>query len=115
MALVRGQLAAVDVPGTGTLTGIYTVTTSKVADVNLTLANRTNTITNFRIAHIKNGGVGAIANEDYLTFDFPTSALAHNAAPFVISAILMSAGDTLAVYSSAAPLSVQVNGIEDDV
>jgi hypothetical protein len=114
MALVRGQLGATDVPGTSTLTDVYTVPASKLADVNITVANRSNTITNLRIAHIKAGTAASVANEDYITYDFPSNALVHNSAPFIISAVLMGAGDTIAVYSSASAVSVQVNGIEDD-
>ena len=115
MTILKGQLDAVDVPNTGTLTQVYLVPASKVASVNLTIANRTNSSTVIRVAHIKAGGVGAVANGDYLLYDFPTSALAHNLAPISITGIMMGAADTLAVYSNGNAVSAQVNGIEDDV
>ena len=115
MALVRGQLAAVDVPGTGTLTDIYTVPASKVADVNINVANRADTLTNLRIAVIKNDVAAGVANEDYILFDLPTDSLASNFAPVTNTGTLMAAGDTIAVYSSASAVTVQVNGIEEDV
>jgi hypothetical protein len=114
MAIVKGQLGAVDVPGTGVLTDIYTVPVSKEADVNITVANRSDTNTNIRIAHIKNGVASNVSNEDYIIYDLPTSSLASNFAPIPRDAVLMSAGDTIAVYSSASAVSVQVNGIEGD-
>jgi len=114
MAIVKGQLGAVDVAGTGTLTAIYLVPASKEADVNVTICNRADTDTNIRVAHIKNAGVGSVANEDYITYDLPTSALASNFSPLSYTGIIMGAADTLAVYSSASAVSVQVNGIEDD-
>ena len=115
MALTRTQLAAVDVPGTGTLTAVYTVPADRAVDVNLTIANRADTDTSLRIAHIKGAGVGSVANKDYLLYDLPTSSLADNRAPISYTSILMGAGDTLAVYSSASAVSAQINGIEEDV
>jgi hypothetical protein len=115
MALVRGQLAAVAVAGSGTLTDIYTVPTSKVADVNITIANRTDANTLLRVAIIKGALAASVAVEDYIMFDLPTTALASNLAPISINSTLMEAGDTVAVYSSAQAISVQVNGIEEDV
>lgn len=115
MATVIGQLGAADVPGTSTLTGIYTVPADKKADVNITIANRADTTTNIRVAHIKNDTAAGVANEDYITYDLPTSALIDQRAPLSYTAILMTAGDTIAVFSSASALSVQVNGIEEDV
>jgi hypothetical protein len=114
MATVKGQLGAVDVPGTGTLTDVYTVPSVKEASVNVTVANRADTITLIRIAHIKAGVAAAVANEDYLMYDLSTVEFVSNAAPLKLTAITMSAGDTIAVYSSASAVSVQVNGIEGD-
>ncbi len=114
---IKGQLAAVDVPGTGTLTDVYTVPTAdpiRESDVNITIANRANTATDIRVAHIKGGVAAGVANKDYLTFDLPTSKLADNRAPLSFTAILMQEGDTIAVSSSASAVSVQVNGVEAD-
>ena len=114
MATVKGQLDAADVPGTGTLTSVYKVPASKEASINLTITNRSDVFTNIRVAHIKNGDVGDIANEDYLIFDVSTGDLASNFAPIQITAITMSAADTIAVYSSDSAVSAQANGIEGD-
>lgn len=114
MATVKGQLGATDVPGTGTLTDVYTVPALKEASVNVTVANRAATTTLLRVAHIKAGVAAAVANEDYLMYDLSTIDLASHTAPLKLTAITMSAGDTIAVYSSASAVSVQVNGIEGD-
>lgn len=115
MALVKGQLAASDVPGTGTLTDVYTVPALKEADVNITVANRADTATDIRIAHIKGDTASGVANEDYLMFDVGTGSLISNLAPIFISGVIMGVGDTIAVYSSASAVSVQINGIEGDL
>lgn len=114
MALIRGRLAALDNAGDATLRDVYTVPTSKVADVNVTVLNRSNTDTSIRIAHIKNGVASGVTNKDYLLYDLPTSSLASNLAPISITGLMMSEGDTIAVYSSSSAASVQVNGIEED-
>ncbi len=115
MALVRGQLAALDNTGDGTLRDVYTVPASKISDVNITVANRADTATNIRVAHIKAGVASGVTNKDYLIYDLSTIKLASNFSPISITGVLMSAGDTIAVYSSASDVSVQVNGIEEDV
>jgi len=114
MAIVYGQLGAADLTAT-TLTAVYTVPASKRASVNVTVTNRADTVTSIRIAHIKNDIVGNVAVEDYLLFDLPTTALASNFSPISFTGIIMTAGDVLAVRSSASSVSAQVNGIEDDV
>jgi hypothetical protein len=115
MALpITGQLAALDNAGDATLRDVYTVPASRSSDVNITIANRADTDTAIRIAHIKNGVAAGVANEDYLLFDLPTSTLASNLAPIQLNGIMMSAGDTIATYTSASAVSVQINGIEED-
>ncbi len=111
---IRGQLASLNVPATSTLTDIYTVPASRVADVNITITNRADTDTNIRVAHIKNDVAANVAVEDYLLFDLATSSLASNYSPLSFTGIMMGAGDTIAVYSSASAVSVQINGIEED-
>ncbi len=111
---IRGQLDAVNIPATSTLTDVYTVPVSRVSDINITIANRADTDTNIRVAHIKNGVAANVAVEDYLLFDLATSSLASNVSPLSFTGIMMSAGDTIAVYSSASAVSVQINGIEED-
>ena len=85
---------------------------SKHASVNITVANRADTATEIRIAHIK--GSATVANEDYLMYDFPTNVLADNRAPIQFTGIVMAAADTIRVFSSASAVSVAVNGIEED-
>lgn len=114
MALVRGQLAALSVAGTGTLTDVYTVPASKLSDVNISIANRADTDTALRVAHIKANTASGVADEDYILYDLQTATLASNFAPVEFTGILMGAGDTIAVYSSASAVSVQINGIEED-
>ena len=115
MTLVRGQLAAVDVAGTGTLTDVYTVPASKIADVNINIANRTDSNTAVRLAVIKADVAANVANEDYVIYGLETDKLATHLAPITYTGVIMGAGDTVAVYSSANAVSVQVNGIEEDV
>jgi len=114
MAIIKGQLGAVDVPGTGTLTDIYTVPALREASVNIYVAQRTDASTLFRVAHIKNGVASGVANEDYLMYDLDTATFASNLAPLAVTGLAMQAGDTIAVSSSANAASVQVNGIEGD-
>ena len=114
MALtITGRLAALDCTA-GALRDIYTVPVSRVADVNITVVNRTNFSTSIRIAHIKNGVAAGVTSKDYLLYDFPTSALIINYAPIEKSGVLMQAGDTIAVSSNSRDVSVQINGIEED-
>lgn len=115
MALVRGQLGAVSVAGTGTLTDIYTVPTAKVADVNVSIANRVDANTAIRLAVIKGATASGVAVEDYVIYGLETNKLASHLAPIVYSGIIMAVGDTIAVYSSDEAVSVQVNGVEEDV
>lgn len=111
---ITGQLAALDNAGDATLRDVYTVPASRAADVNITVSNRADTDTNIRIAHIKNGVAAGVANEDYLLYDLPTGKLSDNRAPLEKNGVLMEAGDTIAVYTSASAVSVQINGIEED-
>ncbi len=109
-----GQLNATDIPATATLTDTYTVPVAMIADVNITVANRADTDTAVRIAHIKAGDATDVTDADYLLFDLQTGSLSANVAPISFTSVLMTAGDTIAVYSSASALSVQVNGIQED-
>lgn len=110
MAAETGQLGAADVLGTGTLTLVYLCPASHKASINLTIANRANTPTLIRVAHIKAGGVGDVANEDYLMFDVSTSLFTDNRSPIKLTAIAMGALDTIAVYSGSSAVSAQANG-----
>lgn len=113
-ASILGQLGAVAIAGNSTLTQVYRVPANRRASVNLTIAPRAATSGNIRIAHIKNDTVANVANEDYLLYDFPNSALATQFAPIEKTGLLLAAGDTIAVYSSGPVVSAQVNGIEED-
>lgn len=121
MTILKGQLAAVSVAGTGTLTDIYTVPSvpnDKEADVNIRVTNSADVDTNIIIAHIKNDVAANVAAEDYIYggagSGIPTSALVDNRAPIRLNGILMSTGDTIAVSSSASAVAVQINGLEGD-
>lgn len=111
---ITGQLGALDNAGDATLRDVYTVPVGRAASVNLTIANRADTDTAIRIAHIKNDVATGVANEDYLLYDLPTGSLASNFAPISLTGVMMSAGDTIAAYTSVSAVSVQVNGIEED-
>ena len=115
MALVRGQLAAVDVAGIGILTDVYTVPVDKLSDVNINIANRSDAATSLRVVHIKNGVASSVTNKDYILHDVNTGNFTENTAPVNLTGILMEAGDTIAAYSSTSDVSVQVNGIEGDI
>lgn len=118
MATVLAQLGAVSVTGNGTLTSIYRAPTGKTADVNVFIANSADTDTQLKVAIIKNDVVGNVAAEDYImggtSAGLPTSTLVHNMAPIQITGIGLTAGDTVAVSSSASAVAVQVNGLEQD-
>ncbi len=112
------QLAAVAVPGTGTLTLIYKCPIGRKADVNINIANSVDTLTDIKLAHIKNDIVANVAAEDFLlgglAAGLPTSVLANNLSPIEKNGVAMSVGDEIAVFSSASALAVQINGIEED-
>ncbi|MCP3700974.1 MAG: hypothetical protein GY920_21140, partial [Aliivibrio sp.] len=70
------------------------------------------------VAHIKDDVAANVSAEDYIYggsgSGIPTSRLVDNRAPIGLNGILMSAGDTIAVSSSANAVAVQVNGVEGD-
>jgi hypothetical protein len=118
MADTIGQLAALSVAGTATLTDVYTVPANKEASVNIRVTNSADIGTDIIIAHIKNDVAANVAAEDYIYggvgSGIPTTKLIDNRAPIGINGILMSVGDTIAVSSSANAVSVQINGVEGD-
>ena len=113
-----GQLAAVVIPATSTLTEVYVVDAGRKADVNINIANSADTPTDIALVHIKSGLVAAVAATDYLMggsgVGLPTSTLSHHLSPVTFSGLAMGAGDSIGVWSSDSPLSVQINGIEED-
>ena len=118
MADTIGQLAALSVAGTGTLTDVYTVPGSKEASVNIRVTNSADVDTDIIVAHIKNDVAANVAAEDYIyggaASGIPTSKLVDNRAPIGLNGILMSVGDTIAVSSSINSVAVQINGVEGD-
>lgn len=115
------RLAAADIPATSTLTDVYTVPvptvgfSTKRVHCDINIINRSDTDTLIRYALIKNGTSSSVSDIDYRLHDLPTSALASNLTPISDSSLLMETGDTIAVYSTASELTVQVVGIEEDV
>jgi hypothetical protein len=114
MALAKGRLGAADVTS-GTLTDVYTVPARKTSTVSIIISNRTDAATNIRLALIKANTSLNVAPKDYVIFDLPTSAFVSNLAPVTYDDVFLGSGDTVAVYSSAEDVTVQVNGIEEDV
>jgi len=118
MADLIGQLAALEVAGTATLTDVYTVPVDREASVNIRIANSSDVDTDIIVAHIKNDVAVNVAAEDYIYggagSGIPTSKLVDNRAPIGLNGILMSAGDTIAVSSSVNGVAVQLNGVEGD-
>ena len=102
---MSGRLGASDLAAT-TLTAVYTVPERRGAsDVLISACNRTAGSIDIRIAII-DGGVGAVANEDYIEYD---KALAANTS-YERDDITLAPGDTVAAYASAIGVSVVVTG-----
>ncbi len=116
-AKILGQLGAVVIPATSTLTKVYKCPVNRRADVNIHIANSADTDTQIKLALIRNDVVANVAAEDYLlggTVGLATSTLANNLAPLEFSGFMLEAGDEIGVFSSASALAAQVNGIEED-
>jgi len=89
-----------------TNTDLYTVPADTIATANINLCNRTDSEITARIA-IRNGDLG---DADYLEYD--TSIPAHGV--LERSGMVMSAGETIVAYASAAGVSVRVHGFEEN-
>jgi hypothetical protein len=101
---VLGQLD----PIAATLTDLYTVPSSTVAVLStITVANRSNVDTTFRIA-VSPGGA-AISNEHYLYYDI---AISGNDTFATTIGISLEATDVIRVLGTLATLSFNAFGIE---
>jgi hypothetical protein len=109
MADVYKRLGAVVAAAT-TNTELYVVPGAGVSAVlsSINVCNRNNTTINFRIAHI-DGGIGSLANEDYIYYNVPAEAYDTIE---ITRGITMATGDTLMVYSDTANVNFMVWGSE---
>ncbi|WP_426111342.1 hypothetical protein [Pseudomonas sp. DSP3-2-2] len=99
-----GKLGSADLLAV-TDTLIYTVPASKIATVNVRVANRNAASIRVRVAV----GSGAVpSGADYLSFDM----LISGNGLYEDTGIVMSAGEKLWVYSSLANVSVRAHGME---
>lgn len=105
--MASGRLGASDLSAT-TNTGVYTAPTLTLAVVNVSVCNRNSTPITIRLAHI-DGAIGAIANEDYIEYDFsiPGNGVLER------TGIIMESGATLGAYSDTANVSVVIWGYEE--
>ena len=106
---MSGRLGAADLAAT-TNTLIYTVTSSTVATVSISVCNRNVTGIVIRLAHL-NGAIGTLANEDYIEYGH---TICKNGV-LERTGIVMAAGSTIVAYSDTANVSVQVYGWEESV
>jgi len=88
-----------------TNTELYTVPFSRITTANITLCNRTGAAIPVRIA-VRSG---TLNNADYIEYDTPIPA--HGV--LERSGIVMSAGETIVAYASAAGISIRVHGFEE--
>lgn len=104
--MAHGILGQEDIPAT-TLTSVYEVPVGQIATVIVVITNRAVGVARVRLAFIKNGGVGDVANKSYVAYDIEVG---YGLPPYSISGIPLSAGDTVAVYSNVANTSAAVFG-----
>jgi hypothetical protein len=89
---------------------IYTVPANTSAIVStIFVCNRGATLTTFRIAHVDNGGIESLSNEDYLYYDIQ---IVGNDTFASTSGISMSTGDSLVAFSPSDNLTFIAEGIE---
>ncbi len=108
-APIHGRLGAVSLAAT-TDTTAYSVPSGRIATVSVNFCNRTTSAIQIRLAHV-DGAIGAVANEDYLEYDFTLPA---NGGTLERTGICMAATHTLLARASAIGVSVVVSGIEED-
>jgi len=95
-------------PSATTETDLYTVPSSTSAVVStLTVCNRANSSTTFRVSHAVGGG--ATANKDYLVYD--ATIYANETITFTLG-VAMATTDKLKVYAGTANLSFNAHGVE---
>jgi hypothetical protein len=106
------RLGAVDVISANTNTVLYTVPSGKSAVVgSINVCNRGGNAIKFRLAHV-DGGLGALANEDYVYFGLSVAAGDTFEAT---RGITMAAGDTLVVFSDRTTVNFIAWGCEVDI
>lgn len=93
-------------PLAATLTDAYTVPVGKMAIVNLTVTNRANAATAFRISL----AVGGAADNLKQYIDYDTAINANT--PIERKGISLAAGDVIRVYATLATLSFNLTGVE---
>ena len=108
--MASGILGAV-APSATTLTAVYTVPASTLASVAITITERGGAAGTFRLALIDSGGVGSVANGDYIAYG---QALAANTSAS-FGGIVLQAAAVVAVYCSSANMSAVVTGFESAV
>ena len=94
-------------PVATTLTALALIATNHTATMIVHACNQAAAVDTIRIAHI-DGGVGDIAAEDYIVYDFPLEA----SGVLDIAGIAAKAGDTIAVYSTNGTTSFQAWSID---
>ena len=104
--MASGRLGVADISAT-TNTLVYTVPNGVTATVNINVVNRGSESASIRLA-IVDGNVGALAVEDYIEYE--TSLAAHDI--LERSGVVMSAGESVVVYSTLANVSIRVYGFE---
>ncbi len=103
------RLGAITVTA-NTDTALYLVGASTSAVVStIQVCNIGSTDRTFRIAHVNAGGVGAVANEDYLYYDCTIEA--NSSASFTLG-IAMATADTLLVRANHAEVVFLCWGVE---
>ena len=91
-----------------TNTAVYSVPAGKFTTANVAMCNIGDTEAKIRLA-IVDGGVAAIADEDYIEYGttIPAGGI------FERSALTLSAGETVVVWSDKGSVSVRVHGYEE--
>ena len=102
------KVLAQSAPSATTATNIYTVGAGKQAIVSsITVANRSASVTTFRIA-IRPAGA-TLANQHYIAYD--VTLLANDTTVLTIG-VTLAATDVVTVYASTADLSFNIFGSE---
>ena len=104
--MASGRLGAVDL-SSATHTLVYTVPSSTLSVVNISVCNRNKASVKVRVSHL-NGALGTLSEEDYIEYDTviqPNSVLER-------TGVAMAATHTIVAYSDTNKVSVQVHGIE---
>lgn len=100
----EGRLAAL-VPSATTNTLLYTCPASTVVNLSVFICRQGDGTENVRVAIMDDATIGNLTAEDWIIYD-DTDTLQ-------ITNIFLKAGETLAVWASAATVSFVVNGFEE--